>query len=74
MESETRYRARHAPACARLLESIAVDQCDVGADIGVFRHVPLEAVANLDLEILSCDVIHKLLGLRVIRDQRSPPP
>jgi hypothetical protein len=51
---------------ARPLEAVAIDQGDIGTDCGVFRHVPIEGITYLDLEVLSGDMIEKLLGLGVV--------
>ena len=44
--------AHRAHQLARRLEPIAVDRGDVGADGGVFEHVAVVAIADLDLEPL----------------------
>ena len=59
---------------ARLLEALAVDQRDVGADRGVLGDVALEAVGHLDLEVLRGDMVEQLLGLRVGARRRSRRP
>ena len=57
---------------ASLFEPLAIDQRNVGADRRVLRYVPLEAMADLDLKILSSDVIDQLLCLRIRRvDDRN---
>ena len=48
------------------IQALAVDHRDVGTDRGVFGDIPVEAVGNLDLEILASDMVEKLLGLRVL--------
>src|SRR5262249_4954867 len=62
LESDRANRARHP---AGVLEAIAIDRPDVGADIGVLGYVTIEAVAHFDLEVLRGDLFQKLLGLMV---------
>ena len=59
--------ANRARELARLLEALAVDQRDVGADRGILGDVAVEAVAHLDLEVLGRDVVEELLRLRIGR-------
>ena len=66
MEFENQYARTDTSKLARTLETLVVDQRDVGAHVSIFGDVPLVVVANLDLEILGRDVIQKLFGLLVV--------
>ena len=76
-EGPQRRPEAHGPYGARQLLGgfqafFDVDPRDVGADRGVFRDVPVEAVAHLDLEALRRDVVEELPRLRVLAvDERD---
>jgi hypothetical protein len=59
-------RADGAAQVASRLTAVAVDEHDVGADVGVLGDITVVAIANLDLEFLVRDVIEQLLGLGIV--------
>ena len=50
----------------RLVEPVAIDHRDVGADSRILRHVAVEARADLDFKVLCNDMLKQLLGLRIL--------
>ena len=61
-ESDGADRPCQLPRC---LEPLSVHQRDIGADVGVLGNVPVEAVADLNVEVLRSDLVEQLLGLGV---------